>query len=523
MPERKPNFLFIITDQHRADYLGCYGHPVVRTPHIDGLAARGVSFDRFFVASPVCMPNRASLLTGRYPSAHGLRHNGNRLSTRANTFVDVLRESGYRTALIGKSHVQPMTGFPAEHRISPDELGPITEAWRDDAADYDQEDPARYKSERFYDFKTPYYGFDHVDMVTDHGDRCNGHYYQWLRQQEPRADQLRDRANQLAHDYECPQAIRTPLPERLYPTAFITQKAKTFLKNVANKDRPFFAFVSFPDPHHPFTPPGRYWDMYNPSQFSLPPSYEDHKNPPPPLRWAHERLIEGNRDDRAQEAFMARPRELREAMALTCGMITMIDDAVGDLLNTLKETGQDEDTVVVFNSDHGDYLGHFSLLLKGPLPFNSISRVPFIWSDPQNPNGGRTQSLTSTIDIAPTIVARAGLKPYWGMQGKSALPSIERPGAETRENLLIEFQDGKPRMGFSEPAFVRTIIGSRYKLNLYKNETWGELYDLEKDPDETNNLWSDSGSHAVRAEMTELLVRQMMEAVDQSPRALRRA
>ena len=110
----KVNFLVIVTDQHRADYLGCYGHPLLRTPHIDALARRGVRFEDFHVASPVCMPNRASLLTGRMPSAHGLRDNGNILSWRANTFVEVLKQAGYRTAHLGKSHIQPMTAQAAE-------------------------------------------------------------------------------------------------------------------------------------------------------------------------------------------------------------------------------------------------------------------------------------------------------------------------------------------------------------------------------------------------------------------------
>src|SRR6476469_10586756 len=108
----RPNFLLFITDQHRADFLGCYGHPVLRTPHIDSIAKRGVAFDRFYVASPVCQPNRATLMTGRMPSLHGVRYNGISLSLAANTFVDLMRAGGWRTALIGKSHLQNMTGLP---------------------------------------------------------------------------------------------------------------------------------------------------------------------------------------------------------------------------------------------------------------------------------------------------------------------------------------------------------------------------------------------------------------------------
>ena len=106
----RSNFLLFITDQHRADFLGCYGHPVLRTPHIDSIAARGTAFDRFYVASPVCMPNRASLMTGRMPSVHGVRSNGIPLSMNSVTFVELLRDAGYRTALIGKSHLQNFTG-----------------------------------------------------------------------------------------------------------------------------------------------------------------------------------------------------------------------------------------------------------------------------------------------------------------------------------------------------------------------------------------------------------------------------
>ncbi|MDE0539969.1 MAG: sulfatase-like hydrolase/transferase, partial [Rhodospirillales bacterium] len=123
MAEKRPNFLFVITDQHRADYLGCSGHPFLKTPTIDGLAERGTRFDRFYVASPVCMPNRASLMTGRLPSVTGARGNGLPLPLQANTFVDILRADGYRTALSGKSHLQNMTdGAPRYDTSRGDDL-----------------------------------------------------------------------------------------------------------------------------------------------------------------------------------------------------------------------------------------------------------------------------------------------------------------------------------------------------------------------------------------------------------------
>jgi arylsulfatase A-like enzyme len=519
---RRPNFLFFITDQHRADYLGCAGHPIVKTPHIDSIAARGTRFDNFHVATPVCMPNRASLLTGRYPSAHGLRYNGCDLSYRASTFTEVLRLAGYRTASIGKSHVQPMTEHPAEPRVDPAALGLIQEAWSGDGEDYDNETPERYRGNELYRFKLPYYGYDHVDMVTGHGQQCDGHYAQWLRAKSTQAEAWRDPKNQLAHNYICPQAVRTPIPEELYPTAFVRDRAVDFLDGVKNEDQPFFAFVSFPDPHHPFTPPGRYWDMYDPAEFSVRLPYEAHRNPPPHMRWLHTRWQEGKRNAGSQEAFMASERELKEAMALSCGMITMVDDAIGAVLEALERSGRADDTVIIFNSDHGDYLGDYNLLLKGGIMLRSINNVSFIWSDPQDRTARVSHALSSTVDLAPTLIERAGLKPYFGIQGRSLIGNLD--GSDRlRDRLVIEHQDNTTRMGFSSPCFVRTLLTGQHRLTLYKGESWGELYDHAADPDESHNLWDNAAHAGLRARLVEALAHEMMETVDQSPRARRRA
>jgi arylsulfatase A-like enzyme len=468
------------------------------------------------------MPNRASLLTGRYPSAHGLRYNGGDLSYRASTFPQVLRAAGYKTAAIGKSHVQPMTGFPAEQRVDPASLGLIQEAWQDPPADYDQETPERYTGDELYQFKLPYYGYDHVDMVTGHGHDCNGHYAQWLRAQSPEAEAWRDPKNQLPHNYSCPQAIRTRVPEALDPTSFIRERAIEYLEQAAKSDDPFFAFVSFPDPHHPFTPPGKYWDMYDPADFQPRLPYEAHKNPVPPMRWLHERWTNGERVASGQEAFMASEQELKEAMALSCGMITMIDDAIGEVMAALQRSGKAENTIVVFTSDHGDYLGDFNLLLKGALMLRSINNVSFIWADPRARAGAVSHALTSTVDIAPTIIERAGLKPYFGIQGKSLLHNLDGSSA-LRERLVIEHQDNMARMGFKEACMVRTLLADEHRLTIYKGESWGELYDHRDDPDETHNRWDDPAYANMRAHLMEQLTQELLANVDQSPRARRRA
>jgi arylsulfatase A-like enzyme len=518
----RPNFLFFITDQHRADYLCCAGHPILKTPHIDSIAARGTRFDNCHVATPVCMPNRASLLTGRYPSAHGLRYNGGALSYRASTFVDVLRAGGYRTACLGKSHVQPMTDQPAEPRVDPTALGPICEAWREDGEDYDNETPKRYSGIESYRFPQPYYGFDEVEIVTGHGSQCGGHYLQWLRSKSNQADALREPGNQLAHDYICPQAVRTAIPEELYPTSFVRDRAVDFLDSSRSDDRPFFAFVSFPDPHHPFSPPGKYWDMYDPAQFSVRLPYEAHRNPTPPMHWLHERWQAGKRVAGGQEAFMASDRELREAMALSCGMITMIDDAVGTVLGALERSGRADDTVVIFTSDHGDYLGDYNLLLKGAIMLRSVTNVPFIWSDPGDRSARQSNVLTSTVDLAPTIIERAGLKPYFGIQGRSLMDTFDG-SPRLRDRLLIEHQDNMTRMGFPSPCMARTLHSNRHRLTVYQGQPWGELYDLAEDPQESRNLWDETAHAAERALLMEGLAQAMMDIVDQSPRAKLRA
>ena len=518
---KRPNFLFIITDQQRADWLGCYGHPVLKTPNIDSIAARGTMFENFHVASPVCMPNRASLLTGRYPSLHGLRYNGCALPTNANTFVNVLADAGYHTAAIGKSHLQPFTAMAPMGKTA-EEIGKMPEAWQIDRVKDYEEEPANYMGAARYDIKSPYYGYQHVDLVTSHGDRCGGHYGQWFRENAPDWKALHDPKNQLAHDYSCPQAYRTPISEDLYPTAYIRDRAIDYVKSRADVDAPFFTFVSFPDPHHPFNPPGKYWDMYNPDDFEVSLPYDAHKNPTPPMQWLHKNWKGDGGQTTPQTALMLDDQQIKEAMALTAGMMAFIDDAVGDIIAALEASGQLDNTVICYNADHGDYLGDYNMLLKGALPFRSITRVPFIWSDPDARHQTRSDALCSTVDLAATILERAGLAPFNGNQGQSFLPATKAQDGP-RHEALIEYNDGGKRLGFEEPARVRSLVTAEWRLTIYRDQDWGELYDLKADPNETNNLWGSADHQDKRAHLTNRLAHHLIAQMDESPYADRLA
>ena len=511
----RPNFLFIVTDQHRADHLGAYGNKVVRTPHIDALAAGGLRADACYVASPICMPNRASMMTGRLASAHGVRHNGIELDQASTTFVELLRESGYDTALIGKSHLQCINAVPAQVPPNPkDRLA--REARKAGVGVYGQELESRWEKEPAHDLTLPYYGFSKVDLSIMHADTQAGHWRRWLRQQSPDADRWIGPENAIPTPdlalSKIRQAWRTRVPEELYPTSWITDRTVASIRESAASGKPFFIQCSYPDPHHPFTPPGRYWDMYRPEDADLPSSFHaEHRGLPPHMQWLYDRRADGTALRHTQALFACSEQEAREAIALNYGSIAMIDDGVGRLVAELRALGLLQNTVIVFTADHGDYLGDHQLLLKGPIHYESLIRVPFIWNDPARP-AGVTGDLLQSTDIAPTVLARAGVAPFNGIQGRDLFGN-----SEPRDDVLIEEEGQRIYLGFDRRVRMRTLVTGRYRLSLYEGATWGELYDRHDDPQETANLWDDTARRDLRAGMVERLSRAMVGASDTSP------
>jgi len=519
MTER-PNFLVFIADQLRADHLGCYGNRVVRTPAIDRIAAEGFAADRFHVASPICMPNRASLLTGRMPSLHGVRHNGIPLSLKAATFVDALRKAGYRTALVGKSHLQNMTGNPPAWPRDPAERG------RPEAVvlegNYHQEWKPLWRDDPKHDVELPFYGFETVHLTIEHGDDIEGHYRRWLRAARPDADSLIGPENAIPTPdlalFKARQAWRTRVPEELHPTSYCAAMSERVLEEAARDAKPFFLFCSFADPHHPFTPPGRYWDMYRPADMELPRSFRLGANDPPPhVAALLQARDEGSAVKHTPQLFACTEQEAREAIALNYGSISFIDAAVARVLARLEALGLAENTVVAFTSDHGDYMGDHQLLLKGPIHYRGLIRVPLLWRDPAGPRGRRSDALCSAIDFAPTILARAGVVPWNGIQGHDMGPLIGGAASSHDAELVVEEEGQRPFPPFPGRVRTRSLVTSRHRLSVYDGVSWGELYDYDADPDEMVNLWDDPASAALRGELTLRLARKMIALSETSP------
>ena len=519
---KQPNFLLFIADQQRADHLGCYGNRLARTPAIDALAGAGWCADEFHTATPICMPNRASLMTARMPSCHGVRHNGIELSFDETTFVEVLRAAGYATAHVGKSHLQNieviLPGYPreGEPRLQ-------RQARREGAGRHGQEIWKRWEDDPECDIETPFYGFETVDLVIHHADTAYGHWRRWLRAQTPEADRLIGPQNASpSPEMELSrfrQAWRTRVPEELYPTAWIADRTIARLEDFAKSSKPWFLYCSFPDPHHPFTPPGRYWEFARPEDVPAPASFHAaHTGLPPYVRSLYELRDSGRAVKHTQALFACSEREAREAIALNHGSNACIDHAIARVMAKLAALGVDRDTVVIYTADHGDFLGDHQLLLKGPVHYRGLVRVPFIWRDPsaQRP-AVRSTALTQTTDIAPTLLERAGVEAWNGMHGRSLMPLIRGERPRLRERLLIEEEGQRYYMGFPDRVRMRSVITDRYRLSLYDGVPWGELYDRRDDPDELVNRWDDASARALRGALADELVRAMLEHSETSP------
>jgi arylsulfatase A-like enzyme len=511
---RAPNVLLIITDQQRADHVGFGGNRVVRTPNLNALAARGTVFDRCYVANPICMPNRSSILTGRVPSAHGCIFNDRSLAWSTNTFVRVMRSAGYRTGLIGKSHIQH--GLSSEQVHEAERGAAIGDPYPEDWDSW--ENPSRYEAGAV-DVPGDFYGFDHVEFAIGHGDQVAGHHYRWALERggDPSVltgDWGSDRpAKQRYPDWW--QVYQPEVPESLYSTTFVTEQSVSWLESATRSDEPWFLQCSFPDPHHPFTPPGEWWDAYDPAAMPIPVSFDD------PLDHAprHLQLIKKLKPGKNPVQMFGPTREqLRHAMAAEYGMLEMIDQGVGRVLAALDRSGAADDTLVLFTSDHGDMFGDHGLMLKGWMHFQGTIRVPLVIAEPGGATGqrpGRTRALASSLDIAQTLLDYCGLESFEGMQGTSLRPLVADPSATLRDHVYIE--DDNPNFERMRvlPAKARTLVTDDGRITRYASgET--EVFDLEADPDEMNDLADQPGGRERRHHLGERLMDALIHYSDLS-------
>lgn len=519
----RPNFLLIMTDQQNVRHLGAYGNRVLSTPHIDALAAQGLVLDRFYVNSPVCMPNRAALATGRMPTAAGVRMNGVPLPLQARTHADFLREAGYRTALIGKAHFQTMTDHEPAALPGQGQRPWEWQATRDErsGAAYAQESPRSWQDPNF-EVRTPYYGFDTVRLCLEHADEVGGDFARWLQRVHGLGPDKRRPKPGDSPAGNAPQSWPSDLQETQYPTHYIAEESMAWIDRHVQQHpagQPFFLQCSFPDPHHPFSPPGRYWSAYRPADVDLPESFHLSLDAAPPHKQAlHAELAQGLRQTRGSRVIAVSEAEARHAIALNYGAVQMIDDQVGRLLAHLRQRQLLDNTVVIFMSDHGDFMGEHGLLFKGPLHYDSLIRSPLIWKDPQaSAVGLRSQALVSAIDLLPTLLERAGIAPPHGLHGRSFWPAVLGQAHEGAASVLVEEEGHRPVPGLPAPPKVRTLVTPRHRLSVYPGASWAELYDLVNDPMEARNLFHEPSCASLTSDMLWQLVAQMGDLADNLP------
>jgi len=470
---RRRNVIVFYTDQQRADSLGCMGNAFARTPHIDALAARGLLYTSHYATNPVCMPSRASFFTGRYTLAHRVLDNGIFLPSTELTMPDLFRRAGYRTASIGKLHFQ---------------------TYRPYEGDTSMESFERWDSGEFDDWHGPYYGFEEVQLTLGHGESTSGHYGLWRRRNFPDLKIGHENA-QSPEKYMRFLSFKSNLPLEAHHGTWVAERAIEFLDDPGA--RPFFLAVSFPDPHHPFTPPAPYSTMFDGVEFPAPHAVEGENSAKPlPYREA----MTGNpfpRDGGVRAFPELKGPALHQVISHTYGMVALIDDCVGRVLAKLDEKGLRDDTVIVFSSDHGDFLGDHHFLYKGQLPCRSLLHIPLIIAGTGR-KPGTVSAVCSNVDVMPTLLSSCGIEVPDVVQG-AVLPGV---GEAARRDYA--FEAGWSKMS---PAYHHfTIYEEAWRLSVFPYLADGEMYDLAADPCEYRNLFHDAAFRRTRDALTEELL-----------------
>jgi arylsulfatase A-like enzyme len=469
MPNSRPNVLWYCADQFRFDAIGALGNAHVHTPNLDRLVASGVAFTHAYCQAPICTPSRASFLTGKYPSTVRVNRNGNptfptdeRLVTRR------LADVGYDCGLVGKLH---LTGAA---------LG--RERRTDDGY-------------RFFEYShAPFHRW------------LNGHdYADWIRAKGADPATVLPPGVDVHNDLKIPTPQRDNVPPELHQSTWCTERALAFIDQ--QREGPWLLSVNPFDPHPPFDPPWEFYRRFDPSQMPAPLFRESDLTNPISL---------------APLDFQTRPRgpdELRsgEMIAAYYAMIELIDEQFGRLIDALERSGQLADTLVIFTSDHGEMLGDHGLTHKGSRFYEGLVRVPLIMSWPGTVGRGVvSDALVELTDIAPTLMEAAGLPVPADTQGRSLLPMLtgESSTERHREFVRSEFYDA---LALPDATRATMYRDRRWKLVVYHDHGLGELFDLETDPGEFDNLWDHPAHQTLKLELLGRSFDASIEAMDRGP------
>ncbi len=357
--------------------------------------------------------------------------------------------------------------------------------------------------------------FERAAFAILHGDQVTGHYGSWLAEQGVDYRTVQGPGNALQRYPGWQQIYQTAVPVELYPSTWVGERTAAEIRAAAGGGRPFFVHASWPDPHHPFTPPGDYWQMYEPDGMPLPESFEDpHRRSMPHFRAMIRHR--GKQIFQAVDGWAPTADQLRHALAAEYGNISLIDANVGRILSALDEAGVADNTIVIFTSDHGDMFGDHGILLKHAMHYEGCIRVPLVIARPgQSP--ARTRALASSLDLGQTILALAGVAPYHGMQGHSLLPVIEDPHQAVRDAVLIE-EDEKIDMTEAGVATrIRTLVSDDGRLTRYYGHAHGELF-AAGDRLELDNLFGTAAGRDLQQHLGERLVQSLFEHADEARR-----
>jgi len=483
--------LFITTDQMRFDAIGVNGQKIARTPNIDALARAGINYTRCNAQNVVCMPARATMITGQYVTTHGVWMNGVPLPDDAPSVARLLKEKkNYRTALIGKAHFEPFLDIGQkfyENRMA-----------------------------RLGEFG-PHRGFDHMELAA-HGAVGPLHYAQWLAKNHagmqpnfypvlgPNLQQ-----NTFGEgDTGAIQVKHNKTPRGLYHTDWVADRTIAYLNSLdANED--WFVWMSFPDPHHPWDPPVEEIGRHPWRDVPIPAGY-------PGSRGKIEQILDSKPSHWKKwwsgeqvTCFEAPPAwvpstlttdQLREIDALTHVKNELIDEAIGRVMAAINARGWQADTDVLFTTDHGEFQGDFGLLFKGPHHVDSLMRLPMIWRPAPNAHIAPTTiaAPVGQVDFAPTFCEIAGIAPAAWMEG-NVLPRDAQTAAK-REAVFTEWDSEHGNVSIS----LRTLHRDNWTITAYGKSsiydgTEGELYDLTNDPLQWRNLWNEPGAAAMKRDL----------------------